>query len=60
MVEINVSNGQGITQAIKSHIEAGGQKISNSNLSIWQQVMSEVKTAQESGEQIYTGGDDIS
>ncbi len=59
MVQINVSNGQGITQAIKAKVQADGGTISNNTLSVWQQVMTEVKTAQESGSQIYTDGDDI-
>lgn len=59
MVQINVSNGQGITQAIKAKVQADGGTISNNTLSVWQQVMTEVKTAQESGSQIYTGGDEI-
>lgn len=59
MVQINVSDGQGITQAIKAKVQADGGTISNNTLSVWQQVMSEVKTAQEGGSQIYTGRDDI-
>ena len=63
MVDISIAQGQGITQAIKTKIEASGQKISNNDLSIWQQVMTEVKTAQQTaqqnGSQIYSGGDDI-
>lgn len=59
MVQINVSNGQGITQAIKAQVQADGGTISNNTLSVWQQVMSEVKNAQEGGAQIYTGGDDV-
>lgn len=59
MVQINVGSGQGITQAIKSKIENDGGQIKNSNLSVWQQVLTEVKTAQNNGAQIYTGGDDV-
>jgi len=59
MVQINVSNGQGITQAIKAKIEGEGQQITNNNLSVWQKVMTEVKTAQDNGSKIYTGGDDV-
>ncbi len=59
MVQINVSNGQGITQAIKAKVQADGGTISNNTLSVWQNVMSEVKTAQANGSQIYTGGDDV-
>ena len=59
MVDISIQSGQGITQAIKAKIEGSGQKISNNDLSVWQDVMREVKTAQESGSQIYSGGDDV-
>ena len=63
MVDIHITQGQGITQAIKQQIEASGQKITNNDLSIWQQVMTEVKTAQQtaqqSGQQIYSGGDNV-
>ncbi len=59
MVDISIQSGQGITQAIKAKIEGSGQKISNNDLSVWQDVMREVKTAQESGSQIYSGGNDV-
>jgi len=62
LMQIQIGKGQGITQAIKTALEANGQQVTNNSLSIWQDVMSEVKNAQaeNSGEPFYTGGDDVS
>lgn len=64
MVQIQIGQGQGITQAIKAKIQAEGGKITNNNLSVWQSVMQEVKTANdnrvEGKDPFYTGGDDVS
>lgn len=63
-MQIKIGQGQGITQAIKAQIQADGGRITNNNLSIWQQVMTEVKTANdvrdEGKKTFYTGGDDVS
>lgn len=64
MVQIQIGQGQGITQAIKAKIQADGGKITNNNLSVWQSVMQEVKTANdnraEGKDPFYTGGEDVS
>lgn len=64
MVQISIGQGQGITQAIKAQIQANGGQITNNSLSVWQQVMTEVKTANnnrgEGKDPFYTGGDDVS
>ena len=59
MVQINVGSTNGITYAIKAEIEKRGEKITNNNLSIWQSVMSEIKSSQNTTKNLYTGGDDI-
>lgn len=60
MVQIKIANGQGITQAIKAQITSSGGQISNNNLSVWQQVMTKVKTANNSATTpFYTGGDNV-
>lgn len=62
MVQIQVGQGQGITQAIKAKALADGINISNNvNASIWGQVMNEVKSAnsaQSEEQKFYTGGED--
>ncbi len=63
-MQIKIGQGQGITQAIKTQIQADGGRITNNNLSIWQQVMTEVKTVNDARDEgkkpFYTGGDDVS
>lgn len=58
MVQINIGNGQGITQAIRDKI--GAQNIKNKDLATWQKVMAEVNNAQTIAKQndksIFTGG----
>lgn len=59
MVQIQVSEGQGITQAIASKLNMSLNDCKKIDISIWNQVMSEVKNAQAHGNKIYTGGEDI-
>lgn len=63
-MQITISKGQGITQAIKAQILASGAKISNNDLSVWQEVMQEVKTANDNRAEgvspFYTGEGDVS
>ncbi len=58
MVQINVSNGQGVTQAIASKLNMSASDCKKVDISIWNQVMSEVKNAQAQGNNIYSGGED--
>ncbi len=55
MVNINIGNGQGITQAIRDKIGAGN--IKNSNLETWQKVMTEVNNAQSKEKSIFKAGE---
>ena len=64
-VNITVGNGQGITQAIKAHLEKQGVKLTNVKLSDWQQVMTLVNQNQQANasgdkDSIFTGGNDVS
>lgn len=70
-VNVTVGNGQGITQAIKSHLEKQGVKLTNVKLSDWQKVMSLVNQNQQAIEKhnsanpndmqksIFKGGNDV-
>lgn len=46
MTEINIGNGQGITQAIRDKI--GAANIKNKDAATWQKVVAEVNNAQNS------------
>jgi hypothetical protein len=62
MVQINITEGQGITQAIATKAGLTNSDCKKIDISIWQQVMQEVKTAnsqQNDNEKFYTGGEDI-
>ena len=64
-VNITVGNGQGITQAIKAHLEKQGVKLTNVKLSDWQNVMTLVNQNQQANasggkDSIFTGGNDVS
>lgn len=70
MVSINVSAGQGMTQAIASKLDLSKDDLKKINLTTWQKVLTEVKNAQadvdkaNSGgtnkkESIFTGGNDV-
>lgn len=45
MVDINIGNGQGITQAIRDKI--GAANIKNKDAATWQKVVAEVNSAQK-------------
>ncbi len=62
-INVTVGNGQGITQAIKSHLEQKGVKLTNVKLSDWQKVMSLVNQNQQMNvnagkDSIFSGGND--
>ena len=64
-VNITVGNGQGVTQAIKAHLEKQGVKLTNVKLSDWQKVMTLVNQNQQANatagkDSIFTGGNDVS
>ncbi len=64
-INITVGNGQGITQAIKAHLEKQGVKLTNVKLSDWQKVMTLVNQNQQANatagkDSIFTGGNDVS
>ena len=64
-VNITVGNGQGITQAIKAHLEKQGVKLTNVKLSDWQKVMTLVNQNQQANatagkDSIFSGGNDVS
>ena len=64
-VNITVGNGQGVTQAIKAHLEKQGVKLTNVKLSDWQQVMTLVNQNQQANatagkDSIFSGGNDVS
>lgn len=71
-VNVTVGSGQGITQAIKSKLEADGVKLKNVKLADWQKVMELVNKNQQQidkynaanpnakQESIFTGGNDAS
>ena len=54
MVDINIGNGQGITQAIRDKI--GAANIKNKDAATWQKVVAEVNSAQNS-KSIFKSGD---
>lgn len=54
MVDINIGNGQGITQAIRDKI--GAANIKNKDVATWQKVVAEVNSAQNS-KSIFKSGD---
>lgn len=54
MVDINIGNGQGITQAIRDKI--GAANIKNKDAATWQKVVAEVNNAQNS-KSIFKSGD---
>lgn len=54
MAEINIGNGQGITQAIRDKI--GAANIKNKDAATWQKVVAEVNSAQNS-KSIFKSGD---
>lgn len=54
MVQINISKGQGITQAIRDKI--GAANIKNADLGTWQKVMTEVNNAQSKNSSIFKTG----
>lgn len=54
MAEINIGNGQGITQAIRDKI--GAANIKNKDVATWQKVVAEVNNAQNS-KSIFKSGD---
>lgn len=60
-MDITIKSGSGITQAIQAAV--GADEIKNKSLSVWQQVMEQVKEAnnqavQQGKSPYYTGGDD--
>ena len=64
-VNITVGNGQGITQAIKAHLEKQGVKLTNVKLSDWQNVMTLVNQNQQLNksagkDSIFSGGNNVS
>ena len=64
-INVTVGTGQGITQAIKSHLQQQGVKLTNVKLSDWQQVMSLVNQNQQMNvnagkDSIFRGGNDSS
>ena len=64
-INITVGNGQGITQAIKAHLEKQGVKLTNVKLSDWQKVMTLVNQNQQANatagkDSIFSGGNDVS
>ena len=64
-VNITVGNGQGVTQAIKAHLEKQGVKLTNVKLSDWQKVMTLVNQNQQANatagkDSIFSGGNDVS
>lgn len=64
-VNITVGNGQGVTQAIKAHLEKQGVKLTNVKLSDWQKVMTLVNQNQQANaaagkDSIFFGGNDVS
>lgn len=71
-VNVTVGNGQGITQAIKAHLQKSGVKLTNVKLSDWQKVMDLVNQNQilidknnasnpsNKQDSIFTGGNDVS
>ena len=64
-INITVGNGQGITQAIKAHLEKQGVKLTNVKLSDWQKVMTLVNQNQQANatagkDSIFSGGNNVS
>ena len=66
MVDINIQNGQGITQAIKSKLINDGVINKNTQISgsIWSNIMNEIKQENASNKtscqkELYSGGEDI-
>lgn len=64
MVEIRITNNQGITSAIKAKLDSDGYDTSKLSGSVWAKVMQEVsaenaKNVQEGKKALYSGGSDL-